>query len=84
MRLLLRRGIVTTIATSRSRVQNGYDHRDQSPAARYVDRLCDRLVIAVRALDEVQRRTADPALRQLCVGALDRIAGVTPEVSSAT
>jgi hypothetical protein len=44
----------------------------------HLDRLCDQLVLALRTVTEVERRTTDPALRQLCRGALDRMARVEP------
>jgi hypothetical protein len=43
------------------------------PTARHLDHVCDHLVLAVRTLSEVEQRTTDPALREMCRAALDRI-----------
>jgi hypothetical protein len=56
----------------------------ESPAARHLDHVCDNLVLAVRTLGEVEQRSSDPALRQLCRNALDRIAHVDLEAPGAT
>jgi hypothetical protein len=45
----------------------------------HLDCLCDQLVLALRTVTEVERRTTDPALRQLCRDALGRVADVKPD-----
>jgi hypothetical protein len=55
----------------------------RSPTARHLDHVCDHLVLAVRTLTEIQRRTSDAALRELCQNALDRMVRVKGGVLAA-
>ena len=72
-------GMVLPLAVHRT----AGERSETSPAARHLDHVCDNLVVAVRTLTEVERRTTDPTLDQLCRDALDRIVHVKPEALEA-
>ena len=71
-RLAVSVGMVLPLAVHRT----SGERSETSPAARHLDHVCDNLVLAVRTLTEVERRTTDPALGQLCRDTLDCIAHV--------